>query len=262
LQPQPALAELRLKTLQEVLEPYGIKVLELSATAVDARLLLSLRPEESVASCASKVKGQVSKWLKKESGYSAPTKLFSRGYFAITAGESTASTVRKYLQRQCSHHGYIDRPRQPVFVRRYGVSFADEACLQAAHACTILQFHVVLATWFRKGVFVPAAAEAVTDTWRQQQSEHNVLIEKVSFVPDHVHIAVRLHPQASPATVVVWLMNAAQEVIYSRFADLAVRASVRRLWQPSAYLGSFGRLQSAKVAAYVRKWEDHLTGCL
>ena len=38
-----------------------------------------------------------------------------------------------------------------------------------------------------------------------------------------------------------------------RFGDPRSRAE--RLWQAGAYMGSYGALESAKISAYVRKWE-------
>lgn len=74
-------------------------------------------------------------------------------------------------------------------------------------------------------------------------------------MPDHVHLAVRTHPSLSPAMVVVALMNASQELMWNGFADAVIQAGAERLWQPSAYIGSYGDLVSPKLAAYVRKWE-------
>ena len=50
-------------------------------------------------------------------------------------------------------------------------------------------------------------------------------------------------------------MNTAQTLMWKNFENSVIRARVQRLWQPSAYIGSFGELESAKMAAYVRKWE-------
>ena len=121
---------------------------------------------------------------------------------------------------------------------------------------TNLQLHIVLATWRRKGVFGGAEGSATAARWRQMQDELAMALEKVSFVPDHVHLAVRIHPSVSPAQMVIALMNAAQELLWSDFPDSVIRAGVPRLWQPSAYIGAFGDLESAKIAAYVRQWEE------
>ena len=51
-------------------------------------------------------------------------------------------------------------------------------------------------------------------------------------------------------------MNAAQEVVWSQFADAAITAGVHRLWQPSAYVGTFGDLATPKIQKYLRHWTE------
>jgi len=79
---------------------------------------------------------------------------------------------------------------------------------------------------------------------------------KVSFVPDHVHMALRLHPSVSPAELIVDLMNLGQEFMWEHFEEAVVRAGIERLWQPSAYLGSFGDLESTKISKYIQQWRE------
>lgn len=253
--PRPALASLDQATLDALLEPYGIHVLEVTASETDVKLLASLPPAETVAACAGKAKGRVSKWLREELQLREPQKFLSRGYFACTAGPSNAEGVERYLNEQGEHHGYASRAKPPVFVQRYPLTPADEQRLSAQHAVTILRLHLVLSTWRRKGVFGRTEGEAIATRWRQMQDELAMALEKVAFVPDHVHLAVRFHPSVSPAVMVVALINAAQERMRNDFPDAVIRAGVERLWQPSAYLGTFGELESAKMGAYVRRWE-------
>lgn len=253
--PQRALARLDQPTLDALLQPYEIHVLEVTGGETDVKLLASLLPAETVAGCAGKAKGRVSKWLREELELGEPRRLLSRGYFACTAGPSTAEAVERYLDEQGEHHGYASRPKPPVFVRRYPLSPADEQRLSTQHAVTILRLHLVLSTWRRKGVFGRTEGEAIATRWRQMQDELAMALEKVSFLPDHVHLAVRFHPSVSPAIMVVALMNAAQERMWRDFPDAVIRAGAERLWQPSAYLGAFGNLEAAKIAAYVRRWE-------
>jgi putative transposase len=253
---QPALAKLNVKTLDSLLQPYDVKILEASANKMDVKVLASLLPTEIVAGCVSKTKGRVSKWLRDELALPGPRKLLSRGYFACTTGKSSAQAIHEYLDSQGEHHGYMSRPRPPVFVKSYPLTSDDEQRLRANHAVTMLRFHVVLCAWRRKGVLSRPAAEAIAEHWRVLQGEYPMAIEKVSFVPDHVHLAVDVHPSLAPAKIVVALMNASQELMWNEFADSVVGAAVERLWQPSAYIGSYGDLESAKIASYVRTWEQ------
>jgi REP element-mobilizing transposase RayT len=137
---------------------------------------------------------------------------------------------------------------------------ADEARLQAKHAHAVLQFHIVLATWHRRGVFASEEARAVTAAWRGLQGPHRFALRKMSFVPHHVHIAVRLHPAECPAALVVALMTEAQKVIWDHFPEAAIQARVEHLWQPSAYVGSFGDLATPKVRKYLENWAAEQKG--
>jgi REP element-mobilizing transposase RayT len=210
----PALSTLNRDALDALHRPYNLHVLQASAGETDVRVLVSLLPSETVATGGGKMKGRVSKWLREQLTLPQAAKLLSRGYFACTTGKSTAAAVNAYLEGQGEHHGYALRPHPPVFVAHYPLTPADEERLRANHAATLLRFHVVLSTQGRKGVFGRPAAEATAARWRQLQRQYAMHIEKVSFVPDHMHVAVRLHPALSPASIIVALMNVAQELLW------------------------------------------------
>jgi REP element-mobilizing transposase RayT len=191
--PNSALPQLTAETFGSLIQPYGIHLLELATDPIDMRALVSLAPQESVSVAASKMKGRASKWLT-ERQPAESAKHLARGYFAITSGASAADEIDAYLDRQREHHGYAHCGQPPMFVRTYEATPETESALQTDHAVTRLRFHIVLATWQRRGVFGQASGEAVSDGWRQLQADLQLLFEKVSFVPDHVHLAVSLHP--------------------------------------------------------------------
>jgi putative transposase len=250
------LALLDSETLGQLLEPYDIKVLEFNAGSVDFRTLISLKVHESVSSAVSKLKGRISKWVNTQSIDAGQAKTLGRGYFAATTGKSTANDIAKYLDSQSQHHGYDTRVRPPVFVQTYERSAETESLLATDHAVTSIRFHIVLVTQWRHGVFAESTGRAVADCWKSTEQANRMFISKVSFVPDHVHVAVEMHPAVSPAEIVLNLMNSAQELMWTRFDDCVIQAKVTRLWQASAYVGSFGDLSSSALSAYVRKWEE------
>ena len=92
----------------------------------------------------------------------------------------------------------------------------------------------------------------MTDRWRE--SDHGFVIDKVSFVPDHVHIALSVHPKLSPSEAILKLMNGSQELMWDRFSNAVVKSAVERLWQPGAYVGSFGELSGKAIKAYMHRW--------
>lgn len=250
--PVPSLAGLSAESLNPRLEEYQIRLLEFGSDSVDIRALVSLQPQESTSTAASKTKGQVCKAVSEQA--SSNQKTFARGYFAATVGKSSAEEVNNYLETQSEHHGYDQRPLPPTHVDVYVRDAAMEKLLVTDHAVTSLRFHFVLATWKRQGVFHEEVAKAVSAHWRGQQARLRVVFEKFSFLPDHVHILVEMHPTVSPALLVIELMNAAQEFVFENFPGNVIRAKVERLWQPSAYIGSFGDLTTAAMKSYIDRW--------
>jgi REP element-mobilizing transposase RayT len=247
VKPCTSLAKLNKSIFSELAEPYDIHVLEMASDLTDLLTEVSLKPIETVLGAASKLKGQVSKWLRIELGLQEPRNLLSLGYFACTVGKSTSAEVDAYLDSQGEHHGYSARAIPPVYLQEYHV---DETNITPRHAKVISQFHVVLATSRRIGVFGSERAKCVAERWLALQSQSRFALLKVSFVPDHVHIAMRLHPSLSPADAVVELMNSSQDLMRREL----VSVGIDRLWQPSAYIGSYGDLASPKIRKYIENW--------
>jgi REP element-mobilizing transposase RayT len=240
--------------LQRIVDRFPIRIIESNSDPVSLLTLASLRPTETVSGCASKLKGQVSKWLREQLELDRPTDLLKSGYFACTSGPSTQVQLSDYLECQGEHHGLMDRLLPPVFVTEFSESDDMEGRLGTKHAATVIKFHLVLATWRRHGVFVREAGEAVASRWQELQIDNRFALCKVSFVPDHVHVTLRTHPANAPSDLVVILMNAAQEVMYEQFEDNLIRGRVEKLWQPSAYVGSFGDLTTPMMQSYVKNW--------
>ncbi|XZE19345.1 transposase [Pirellulaceae bacterium SH449] len=217
IEPLPRLTK---QIVGDLLVPYDIHLLELAATNVDLRILVSLTATESVSAAASKIKGHISKRLSYDAMDHLPgeqQKWLGRGYFAATTGHTRTAEVASYFERQTNHHGYDDRPRSPTYVDSFAL---DESLLATDHAVARLRYHLVFATEARRGVFHDVSAPRVTEAWRRLEPEWKAVIEKVSFLPDHVHIAVSVHPVVSPAALVVALMNEAQEIVWEHFAGM------------------------------------------
>jgi len=216
--------------------------------------LVSLKPDETISACTGKLKGQVSKWLREALQLTGPAELVSNGYFACTVGKSSREAVEQYLSRQSEHHGYAEREKPPIFVESYDLSEDDEARVSPNHAMVVAQFHLVLATKWRRSVFGSEEGCAVAAEWRRLLRMLRAALIKVSFLPDHVHLALRAHPSVSPASLVVELMNAAQQIVFEKFAQSVIQARVERLWQPSAYIDSYGDLASPQIRKYIHNW--------
>ena len=235
-------------TLSTLAQNYGIRVLECATNPTDLLTEVSLKPTETISSAASKLKGRVSSWLRSELGLEKSANLLSLGYFACTVGKSRSSEVDEYLNSQSEHDGYAARKIPPIYLAKYEL---DETNIRPKHASVISRFHIVLATSGRISVFGSALGKRVAEEWRQLQARWRIALLKVSFVPDHVHLALQVHPAVSPADIVVELMNSSQKAMKREL----VSVGVNRLWQPSAYIGSYGDLASPQIRKYIENWK-------
>ena len=248
--PYLPLASLRRSELDTLMRPYNIRVLECASDYTDVLATLSLQPLETIASAADKLKGRVSKWLREELRLSQPTNLLSKGYFASTIGKSRKRAVENYLSAQSEHHGYAKRQLPPVFVGQYELDVEDLARVSPKHAAVVAQFHLVMATSGRRGILGSEEGKRIAASWRELQRASRYALIKVSFVPDHAHVALRAHPAVSPADIAIALMNSAQDEI----SGTLIAARVERLWQPSIYIGSYGDLASPQIRKYIEQW--------
>jgi len=249
-----ALASLDRQTLNVLLESYGLRVLHCATDPTDVLAILSLTPTESISGAASKFKGRVSKWLNDALKVSEPRKILSTGYFACTVGKARKRHVDKYLDSQATHHGYDRRVLPPVFVQTYESLSQELALVSPKHAVVISEFHIVLATRYRKGIFGSGEGEKVSTEWRRLQVDLRAILRKVSFLPDHVHIALTCHPSVAPSQIILAFMNSAQAIM----ANEMVRAGVERLWECTVYVGSFGNLSSPQIRKYIDNWKKNV----
>ena len=251
--PTDALTSLTRNQFRHLVSRHNIRVLDLKTDTREIVVAASLRPHDTVSAAVSKIKGPLSKWLGQRTD-PGTHKHLGDGYFACTHGDTTRQKVMAYLSKQGHHHGYTDRVNPPIFEQTFRAASDTESLLQPKHARAMLRYHLVFATWRRKGVFGTANGEAIAAVWSRLGSANKFLLEKVSFVPDHVHLAVRFHPTVQPAELIPRLLNCAEVLMHTEFPEDLIRGGVHRLWQPSAYLGAYGDVNSKRIRAYIDAW--------
>lgn len=254
-QPNPHLPRLDHPTLETIAQRYGIRVLEATTSSSEVILMASLKPDESVSSCASKLKGQSSKWLREAMALGPGPRLWSRSYFAAGIGKNTKQAVEAYLAKQPERHGYSERPHPPVFVKQYPLTDADDMRLQPKHGRTDIQLHVSLSTLQRASVFAARSGEALAAFWKARERDGKFALLKISIVPDHLHLALKIHPTVAPSGLVLDLMNSAQEFLFENHRDAILATGLPQIWYPGAYIGTYGEVTRVRVRDYIREWD-------
>ena len=232
-------------TLNQLCHLNGYHVLEMKLRSTDVQLLLSLKPEHSISYVLKKLKGDSSNTLCRQWNMEAP--LWARGYLARTSGKVRMGAVKGYLETQAEHHGYENRALPPVFRFRN----PEPTVLSVAHAVFDLQYHFVLATRRRRGIFDSKLGESLVNYWLNVAAHRKFAIDQATVLPDHVHMLVRTKPQMSIQECALLLMNNGQYFVGKHCSSRLIEAGIDQLWQPSAYAGSCGELPTALLKRFL-----------
>ena len=97
-------------TAEAVCAKEGYLLLETRVEPAHVRLLLSLKPDQSISQAVQRLKGTISRRFSATFATRLPElrmpTLWARGYFARSAGKVSLDNVRSYVDSQIAHHGY------------------------------------------------------------------------------------------------------------------------------------------------------------
>ena len=240
--------EVFLKTLvYEICERHDYHLLAYKSYPAQLRIVVSLRPNQPIAKVIQTIKTNTSRESKLSSS------LWARGYLAQSVGQVRISRVRKYFQQQSAHHGYNSRWLPPVYRYRAG----EPVKLWATHAVFDLSHHLVLSTRWRRGIFSSGVGRALTDYWLRVAAKRRFAIDRVTTVPDHIHLIVRIVPSMSIEECALFLMNNGQYFMAKNYPQLLIQARIDQLWEGSAYAGTCGRYTTGLMQRWLtgRIWK-------
>lgn len=233
--------------LTEICGRHDYHLLEAEPHTNHLRCLLSLRPNHVISNVIQTVKTNLSRESCVALPLTAP--VWERGYLARTVGRARIGAVKQYIDSQAEHHGYATRARPPVF--RYVAR--EPVPLKAAHAAFDLNYHLVFATRYRRALFDSRIGGELAAYWLRVAEKRGFAIDRMSILPDHVHLMVRTVPKMSIEASAIALMNNAQHWMAQRFAPVLVKEKVDQLWQSSAYAGTCGEVTTALMKWFLRK---------
>lgn len=235
--------------LREICGQHDYHLLQFKTYPDHLRCLVSLRPNQPIATAIQKIKANLSRVYGAKFAVAPP--LWARGYLARSTGRVRIESVKRYLENQATHHGYDKRVRPPIF--RYRARAVRP--LTAAHAVFDLTHHLVFATRYRRGVFDAAIGAALAAYWLNVAIKHGFAIEQMSIVPDHTHLIVKTVPKISIESCALALLNNGQHFVGKRFPQALVQAGIEGLWQPSGYAGTCGQMTTALVKSFLSRKE-------
>jgi len=231
--------------LREICERHDYHLLQSKVYPDHLRCLLSLRSAQAISKVIQTIKANSARIIGAQFNLRPP--LWGRGFLARSVGRVRIGVVKEYISGQAEHHGYNKRVRPPV--SRY--SDEEPAELTAEHASFDLNHHLVFATRYRRGAFDSTLGEALIQYWRRVASARGFAIDRVTIVPDHTHLLVRIAPKMSVEECALSLLNNGQHFVGRHAPEALIQAEIEQLWQASAYAGTTGKITTALVKAFL-----------
>jgi putative transposase len=235
--------------LREICERHDYHLLQSKVYPDHLRCLLSLRPAQAISTVIQKIKANTARLINAQFVRSPP--LWGRGFLARSVGLAHITLVKQYISGQAEHHGYNKRICPPV--SRFKIE--EPVILTATHSCFDLNHHLVLATRYRRGVFSSALGEALILYWQRVANARGFAIDRVTILPDHVHLLVRIPPKMSIEECALSLLNNGQHFVGQLEPEAMIHAKIEQLWQASAYAGTTGKVTTALVKAFLSEPE-------
>ena len=241
------------EVLAEVCARESYHLLDTDCAQDNLRLLVSLNPRQPVSKVVNMLKGNVSRQF----GLAFPTQLkaqncpslWARGYFARSSGKVEIERVRQYLESQVAHHGYKGTWTGKLTFRN--PNFKSPA-FKLEHSFCMLDYHLVLATQDRLPLFDEEIASKLINYVLAIGRKHRFVVDRMSMMPDHVHLIVEAVPSLSAEACVLAILENTRHWMTKRYTGVLKEMDAWNVWEPSFYAGTVGEYTTAQVRQFLK----------
>ena len=113
-------------------------------------------------------------------------------------------------------------------------------------------YHIVWVTKYRKPVFTtPKLVQDMKDAINYLAGNHDVEIQSMEVMHDHVHLLVSFKPKLAPADVVKILKGSSARLWFTAHPETKRKLWGGHLWSPSYYIGTLGDMSKQVVEEYI-----------
>jgi putative transposase len=123
----------------------------------------------------------------------------------------------------------------------------------SAHAVYDLKYHFVWTPKYRKDLLTGELAEAVREILQSVAEAHDMEIDTMEVMEDHVHIFLSTPPRYSPARVMQIMKSISAREVFARFPWLRRKLWGGEFWGDGYFVRSIGdQVTSEIIRRYIR----------
>jgi len=114
--------------------------------------------------------------------------------------------------------------------------------------------HFEWCTKYRYKIFAkPYTAKLLRDILYEVANRYHIRIVEIGIMPDHIHMAIQLHPTMSQSKAMQLLKGASSYELLRAVPNLRLRYPQGHLWSRGNFKDSLGRLTSEAAQRYIRE---------
>jgi REP element-mobilizing transposase RayT len=213
--------------LNDALEPDGVRLLEHRPYEGDSiQLFASTLPHVSPADLLRLVKGRLQYILRQQ-----VPKLWQRHYAVISVGDASNDVLQDYVRRQVVRHPQAgDNINERLKRVQYHNPSVDLGGLRSSsHGRFTYNLHIVLETADHlidvREAWLTTTRDMIIGACRKK----DWLLSRLGLVGNHLHVLVGCQITDAPRDVALSLQN-----------NVAYAHGMKRVFEPSFYVGTFG----------------------
>lgn len=120
------------------------------------------------------------------------------------------------------------------------------------HSCFLLQYHLVIVTKYRHPVITGELEQWLKEYTTQYFKNHDMVINAMEFMPDHIHILFDAPPAINIADFINAYKSASSRKVRQRFQkELAPYYWKPYFWSMSYFIGTVSDRTKEAVSRYI-----------
>jgi len=238
-------------SVEDVCHRHDYHLLDIKVSDDHLRLLVSLKPDQTVSRAVQMMKGNISHQFSRNckdilTRYRTKSP-WAEGYFARSSGKADISTVRMYVESQAANHGYQGEWTSEM--SQVNPNFKSPA-FHFDHCVCILNYQIVLVTKFRTDLLDDHIAPRLFEYTIEIGKKHGFAVDRMGLSPDHVHLIIEARPDVSVQDCALALHNT-RHWMEKKYWGVLKQTDCWDVWQPSFYAGTVGEYSTAQIRRFL-----------
>lgn len=122
-------------------------------------------------------------------------------------------------------------------------------------------FHLVWVTKYRKSIFdTKEKSEVMKGILTTIAKEHDITIQEMEVMPDHIHMLISFNPKHAPSSIVKTLKGESARLWFKQYPETKALLWGGHLWSPSYFMSTLGNMSKHTIENYIQNQTKEFNG--